>query len=63
VAGELSERARNALVAWNCNPSPEAVAARFTRLAELKRIAAVGTKSIAELQACLVRHGKQPILK
>jgi len=35
VAGELSERTRNALVAWDCDPSPEAVVVRFTRLAEL----------------------------
>jgi hypothetical protein len=61
VAGELSERARNALVAWDCDPSPEAVIARFTRLTELKRVPALGTKSIGELQAWLVRHGKQPI--
>jgi hypothetical protein len=28
-------------------------------LAVVERVAALGTKSIAELQACLVRHGKQ----
>ena len=61
VAGELSERARNALVAWDCDPTPEAVIARFTRLTELKRVPALGTKSIGESQAWLVRHGKQPI--
>jgi hypothetical protein len=57
---ELSPRTRNALIDDECKPTPSGVRKRYT-LRELKRIPNIGTKSTAELQAWLVRHGKKPI--
>jgi hypothetical protein len=57
---ELSPRIRNALIEDECKPTPNGVHKRYT-FRELKRIPNIGTKSIAELQAWLMRHGKKPI--
>jgi hypothetical protein len=57
---ELSPRTRNALIGDECKPTLNGVRKRYT-LHELKRIPNIGTKSIAELQAWLQRHGKKPI--
>jgi hypothetical protein len=57
---ELSARIRNALIEDECKPTPNGVRKRYT-LRELQRIPNLGIKSIAELQAWLIRHGKKPI--
>jgi hypothetical protein len=57
---ELSPRIRNALINDECKPTPNGVRKRYT-FRDLKRIPNIGIKSIAELQAWLMRHGKKPI--
>jgi hypothetical protein len=57
---ELSPRIRNALIGDECTPTPSGVRKRYT-LSKLKRVPNLGIKSIAELQAWLVQHGKKPI--
>jgi hypothetical protein len=64
---ELSTRTRNALVGDGCDPTPEAVSARYVLDPHLKtglpitRVLNIGTRSIAEIQRWLVRHGKLPL--
>jgi hypothetical protein len=58
---ELSTRARNALVNDVCDErTPDGVVEHF-KTHDWKRVVAFGRKSFAELNAWLVRHGKEPI--
>jgi hypothetical protein len=57
---QLNIRIRNALENA-CPPTPAGVADYFESLEQLKRWPSLGIKSITELQAWLVRHGKEPI--
>ena len=58
---ELSTRARNALIANGCEPTPDGVKSLCPSMAVLRRIPAIGELTIGELQAWLIRHGREPI--
>lgn len=58
---ELSAATRNALRRDGCDPRIDAVVEYYSSLTVLKRVPALGRKRITELQAWLVRHGKEPI--
>jgi hypothetical protein len=57
----LSARTRNALLTDGCEPTPDAVVVRYRTVWDLRRVPNMGKKSIAELQAWLVHHGKAPV--
>jgi uncharacterized protein (DUF433 family) len=60
---ELSPRCRNALINWKgCSPTIESVLEFYPTLADLKPIPALGVVCIRELQAWLVRHGREPLI-
>lgn len=60
---ELTTRTRNALVMDGCEPTPQAVAARYKTVRELLRILNVGHKCVDEIQVWLMRHGQEPRCK
>jgi hypothetical protein len=57
---ELNARIRNALTNDGCEPTADSVVAHF-KTHDWKRVLAFGIKSLATLNAWLVRHGKAPI--
>lgn len=61
AGAELSARTSNALLADGCEPTPDAVVVRYRTVLDLRRVPNMGKKSIAELQAWLVHHGKAPV--
>lgn len=67
---QLSIRTRNALINDGCEPTLDGVLDRYatvnynwreTGTRALAHVQSIGKKSIADLQAWLVRHGKEPI--
>ena len=58
---ELSAHTRNALVGDGCKPTPDGVVECYRTVEDLKTIPYLGKKRIAELQAWLVRHEKEPL--
>jgi hypothetical protein len=59
---ELSPRCRNALINYRgCAPTIDGVLKGYPTIADLKPVPALGKLCIAELQAWLVRHGRQPL--
>lgn len=57
---ELSPRIRNALTGEGCEPTPDGVVEHY-KTHDWKRTVAFGIKSLAELNAWLERHGREPI--
>jgi hypothetical protein len=57
---ELRVRIQNALDNDGCEPTPDGVVEHF-KTRDIKRVPAIGKVCIAELQAWLVRHGREPI--
>jgi hypothetical protein len=58
---ELSTRSRAAIVGDGCKPTPNGLLERYRSVRELKRVPNIGKKCVAELQAWLIRHGKEPL--
>jgi hypothetical protein len=59
---ELSPRTRNALIKYQITtPTIDGVLENYPTIAHLKPVPALGKLCIAELQAWLVRHGRQPL--
>jgi hypothetical protein len=59
---ELSLRTRNALIKYiGCEPTFDGVLKSYPTIAHLKPVPALGKLCIAELQAWLVRHGREPL--
>ena len=58
---ELAPRTRNGLVGDGCVPTLDGVAARYPKVSDLWPIPYFGPKSIADLQAWLVRHGRKAL--
>jgi hypothetical protein len=58
---ELDARTRNCLVGDGCEPTIVGVERHYEAVADLKHIPYLGVKSIARLQAWLIRHGGTPL--
>jgi hypothetical protein len=59
---ELTPRTRNALINYRgCAPTIDGVLRSYPTIADLKPVPALGKLCIAQLQAWLIRHGREPL--